>query len=240
MIGNDYIRDPEHIKKMLKPLDRQLLARVPLTVEFPQRFVEAGISTISDTTSVFGLYAVVDHAAKRYSVTNIPNLIEMDPYRQTREKIEEEPYIVLHFEPGDAVVVSTSILARDTMLYDTVNEFIFKAKIPYYVDYEDIPAVLSRTGKFAKVDLFKDPAIVELAVSVLARSKDDLGLRVRNFKSEEKPKPNQIDYVGLDNVFYAMENTVSKLAGNYFEDAVVSALANKSTKSSQVEKILKA
>ena len=64
---NEYIRDSEHIKSLLNVIDNKIIVKKPLIVQYPKRFLECGLSELSTTIIVFGLYIIIDEENKKYN-----------------------------------------------------------------------------------------------------------------------------------------------------------------------------
>jgi len=233
-------RNPNIAKEnLIEDKSGQVFTKKDCTIEIPVRFTDRGLGQIGINTFVYGCFPIIFEDSE-YSVCNITSLIEIDPYKTTTKTIDEIEYYVFHFKANDLVIKTTQLVKRDTMMYNIFDEFIFKGKIPWYMQYEDIGKLFDSAKKYANSNVGNNQVVIELLASLITRIKSDRTKYLRLFIKEYKDVIANTAYVPLQSVFYSAHSTINKIAGNYFNDGVISALVSPSDKVEQIEGILRA
>lgn len=236
-----YVRNKDAVKAIMgKTASGQIVAKAPCVIHSPTRFADVGLANIGAENYIYGCFPVITNDNK-YSVCNINALVEIDPFKITQTIIEGIDYNVFHFRPGDKIIKTTSIVQRDTLMFDVFNELFFKGKIPWYVGYEDLGKLFDTAKYYADSRVGDIYEVVELLASIVTRVKGDRKTMVRNtVTSKSQVEIDKIDYVPLQSIFYSVNTTLNKLAGAYFNDGVTSALVDQSSRVGKIESILRA
>lgn len=217
----------------------QVLTKVPCRIQAPVRFSEIGLGQIGIDTFSYGLFAVILDSGD-YAVMNVNALVELNPYKLSIVTIDDVDYHEFYFDAGDVVIKTTDLIKKEAILFNVFDEFIFKGKIPWYTEYEDLGKLFDTAKKHTGSNVAQTPEVIEFIASMVSRSKDDRMKYIR----EVGQKPGDftlahIDYVPLKSIFYSVKSTVSKLTGSYFNDGVTSALVSPSDKIEKIESILR-
>lgn len=175
----------------------------------------------------------------RYTVRNINALIELNPNKTEVVKIGSVDYHQFEFDAYQVMIKTSNIIKRDNIIYNIFDEFLFKGKVPWYLEYEDLGKLLDTAKKFANSDVGKNQDVIEFIVSMIARTSNDRTINIRHILNNYKDL-HDISYVPLSSVFYSVNTTINKLSGSYFNDGIVSALVKKTDDISEIEKILRA
>jgi hypothetical protein len=176
-----------------------------------------------------------------YSVCNVNAMVEIVPDRTLVTQINGTDYYEFFFEPNSQVIKTLNLVQEGTIVYNVFNEFLLMAKIPWYIDYDDLGKLFDTASKYAKSGIGDVPETIEFFSSIVARPVKDRANYIRTaLTSYSDASSNNLSFIGLTNVFYAIHSTMNKLAGNYFNDALISALVTPSTETTVVEKILRA
>lgn len=234
-------RNPEAVLNSLYENQAgQILTKVNCRIQVPVRFSSIGLGQIGINTFTYGFFPIILESGE-YSILSINSLVELNPTKLTISTIDEVDYHNFQFDANTVMIKTTDLVKRDNLIFNIIDEFIFKGKIPWYVEYEDLGKMLDNSNYYAGSNVNKNYEIIEFIASLITRSKDDRTKKIRNIvKSYSDISRNTIDYVPLKSIFYSVETTTNKLAGSYFSDGVISALVNKSEKVDKIESILRA
>lgn len=217
----------------------EVITKQNCKIQVPVRFSTIGLGQIGINTHTYGLFALILDTGE-YTVCNINSLIELNPSRLTIVDVNGVDYHQFEFEAYQVVIKTTTLVKRDSIMYNIFDEFIFKGKIPWYVDYEDLGKIFDSAKEYANSNVGSNQDVIEFIASLITRFKDDRSKPLRGRVTSYKEITNEnVTYVPLNSVFYSVTSTLNKLAGSYFNDGVVSALVNKSTEVSQLESILR-
>ena len=125
----------------------------------------------------------------------------------------------------------------DLIIFDIIDEIFFKGNNPWYLTYDDRAKLFDTSKQYANSNVGKQLATIELLNALTARSPQDLKTLVRHALVNGEIKSPA--FVPLMSVLYTADSTLAKLAGNYFNDGVVSALVNKTDEASRIEQLLR-
>lgn len=239
MLSTTFKRNKARVDAAYKQVGTTLIALEPLKVYFPERFVERDLAKIEDVCYVLGFFAVVTED-NYYASSMVTAMMRMEPDRIGKAVIDDVPYIEFQFNKGSKFIASTDVVMNDNLPHRVYTELYSKARVPWYYDYDDIPAFFVNTRKYNGVRTADDPAIWEYIGAAMCRDPDDPTRYYRQrptVRSDIKTKPPY--YVALRNVSYGANNVVSKLSGSYFDDGVTSALTNPSDREERIETMLR-
>lgn len=212
-----------------------------LTIHIPVRFSEIGLASVGSSVFVYGLFAMILDSGE-YALCNVNALVEIRPSLIEKIMIDDTEYYQFRFYPGDVVIQTKELVCRSSLIYTAIEEFVFKGKVPYYVEYEDMGKLFDSSKKHSKTSANIIPSVMEFLVAYIARSKSDRTKFLREtIQTKQDIQPEKLEWVPLRSVYWSAPNTVNKLAGAYGgSDGIVSALVNPSQRVERIEKILRA
>lgn len=218
------VRDASIADTLVKEVDGKLVALKPLDIHVPFRYVPAKLAHIGERFMCIGIFPIV-YDNKRYMVSNISGYIELTASSMRTEEINGEEYYILSFDRGSIISPLMDMLVSDDGAYNVYNEFIGKAKIPWFLNYEDIGKCLANVHYFNGITLSGTNAVIELIVASIARSSKDTNVYYREVikgLSQQNTDPPTI--VPLRAVISGTTNTMGKLMGSYADEGLTSAL----------------
>jgi hypothetical protein len=216
-----------------------MVAISPCHIHLPKRFVNCGLASIDDEIFIHGTYALI--VEECYAVSNVTAMVNICPTRILDLVIDEVDYYDFWFEPGDKVIGNLNVIKRDSLIFTLLEELIIKANIPWYMSYDDLGKLFDLAKDYAASNVGELSEIIEFIVSLVSRKPNDRIHYYRTLKPElMKEKSILPEYIPLTNVFYAATNTVNKLAGNYFNNGIISSLITKTNQIEHLESLLTA
>lgn len=220
--------------------NKPVIAKKPLVLQFPVRFREIGLAQIGAKTYAFGLMAVILETGE-YALLSVNALLELGPAKIELVKIDETEYYNFSYQPGDVVIRTKELVRRTKLVFTAIDEFFFKGKVPYYVGYEDMGRLFSTAKKHAGTRANTSPPVIEFMAAYIGRKKKDRIKFIReDAKSYSDFAADKLEWVPFNSVYWSRPGTVNKMAGAYFQEGIVSALVNPSTRTEKVESILRA
>lgn len=237
-----YKRSPEAVlSQLVENQADQVITKKACKIQVPIRYAEIGLGQIGINTFIYGLFALIMIDTGEYTVCNVNAMVEINPSKLMITTIDEVDYHEFYFEPGQVVIKTTNLVKRDTMMYNVLDEFILKGKVPWYVEYDDLGSLFDTSKYHANSDIAANPEVIEFIASMITRSKDDRTKYIRTVaKSYKDTALDKISYVPLQSIYYSVNSTVNKLAGSYFSEGVKSALVNPTDRVDKIERILRA
>lgn len=235
------VRDPAAVLAQLKTTAAgQVITRSSCKIQVPARYIDIGLGQIGTETYILGCFALILDSGQ-YTVCNIAAIVELEPFKTVTTKIEEVLYYEFYFEPGQVVIKTTDVLRRSALMYNIFDEFMFKGKIPWYLEYEDVGKLFDTAKSHGDSNVGENLETIEFIASIITRHVKDRTKPIRQVIQDYKElnKVN-INYVGLASIFYSVNSTLNKLAGSYFNDGVTSALVTPTENISKIESILRA
>lgn len=233
-------RDAERILASIKVTpDGKEFVTEDMFMYVPYRFKELGLAVFGKLTKVYGAHALVTRDG-HYAVRNINALFPITPKITKKVKIGDIDYLEFFF-PKDSVMVSNTSLIRDnTLIYFFINEIYFTGKLPEYYDYNDMGKLLRTAKDNANSATGDNRKTVELMAAYLGRSPADPTVQLRHVLGTPNYRDgNGFHWAPMKSVFLSAQGTMSKLAGNYMADGVVSSLVHKTDVVTVTETILR-
>lgn len=231
-------RNAEKVLSLLTDLPgKPVIAKQKLMIQFPTRFNEIGLAKVGAETFVFGLFIIVAENGD-YALCNVNSLIELGKGLVEKETIGDVEYFNYTFQPGDVVMKTKELVCRPPLVYKAIDEFVFKGKVPWYVEYDDMGKLFDTAKKYAKTRANILPSVTEFMAAYIARDSHN---RI-NFIRETAKSYNDfksLRWVAMQSVYWSAPGTVNKLAGAYFQDGIVSAIVNPSERVDKIERILR-
>lgn len=224
----DLIRDKQAISQRLSNRDGAYFTDTALTIEFPHWYAEKGLYVSEDVHYLYGVFAIV--VGKHYAVSLIPTVMTTSPLMVTEIERDGVMYIQLTYAAGSKVLQSNRAIMQPFLSYNFFDGYFMQAKVPWYIGYEDLCKVMDNTVAYGGTNLGSNQTSNELLTSFIARSAKD---KRKFFRTEPIGKPSFVD---LMDVRYSSLSTVNKLAGNYFNESLVSALVHKEKQPTTLEK----
>jgi len=241
MINIDNLkRNPTKIKKCFKKIGKSLITTENIKVIYPEKYESKNLAVVDSTVRLVSIFAILDDN-NNYAVNNLPIFINLTPSNIDHVTIDNELYTVLEFEEGSTYTENTELIVNNKFLYDLFNLYYINGKIPWFMNYNDLINLFSKTAKYANSDLGSNPIISEILASIVAKSPTDKSILYREILKNNKKLLNSIKptYVGLMNPFYTFDNTVSRISGSYYSKGLMGALINKEKETTRIEEILR-
>jgi hypothetical protein len=234
------IRDAEKVKDVLREFpDGRLVCKKQVKIYIPTRFEECNLAFIGAETNIIGIYAIVVDDLY-YGVSLVNAMMRIEPTSIMKVEIDGVWHYEFLFDAGSTVISDVKLVKNDTLVYYIYNEIVSKGHVPLYVNYMDLGKLFDTAKYHAGADVGNNREVSELLISLIARDSKNRHTYYRQSVSEISDLINNPPaYISLKSVIYAATNTVNKLAGSYFSDAVVSALVSPSSETARIETILR-
>lgn len=218
--------------------DGSIITKTGCKIHVPVRFTEHDLAYVGVETYVIGLFPIIIEDSF-YSVMMVMAMVELDPWKKEKIKIDGQEYYEFIFKKGSTVIKSDKLVKTDVLTYKVYDEIIAKAKVPYYLDYDLLGNIFDTSVKHAGAAVGENPEVTELLISMIARSKEDRTMHYRQtIKTLTDLRTNPPVWTALKNVTFSATNTTNKLAGSYFDEGVSAALLYPSDRTERIEEIL--
>ena len=234
------IHDAERVKSHLKELpDDRLVAVKPVKIYIPTRFAERNLAQIGIETHICGIAGIV--IGDTHYATLLANaMLRIEPTSTLKVMIEDEEYYEFSFDAGATVLSSTQLVKTDTLVFRIYDEIIAKGRAPWYLGYDELGKLFDTAKSLAGANIGQNHEVTELLISMIARDPEDRTKYYRQtVKSREELRKRPPAIIPLRSVQYSATNTVNKLAGSYWNDALVSALVSPGDRVERIEKLLR-
>jgi hypothetical protein len=233
-----YKRNPDIIAKYIKKQDNMLITKKKLYIMFPEKFVDKEMSILGSTCYILGIFAILDEDGN-YAVSLIPTRMEIQPIEIDTILVDGQQYVVLEIEENSDIVSNTTLIQED-VTYPIFNLFFIQGKIPWYLDYYDLPRIFQILEKYTGSKAGRNHITFEFLTAIIARvhgdKKTEYRMVIDTIKDMERIKPS---YVGLMNIWYTFKSTINKLAGSYMKLGLVSAINYPEKEISDIEHIVR-
>lgn len=218
--------------------ENNIVTNMDCIIEVPSRFLEINMGFIGLNVLVFGVFAIT-FADNKYMVSNIPAMVELVPDKFIEVMHDDVPYYQFSFKANEVVFKKADVIRIDTMMYDLISEFVFKGKVPWYVEPMDLAKLFDFASSVAASNVGSNLQVIELIASIVTRSKNNRNELIRHtLKSYDDLKKHE--YVPMASVYYGIRSPLNKMSGAYFQDGVVSALITEAEAPGRVESVIRA
>lgn len=219
------VRDASMLDTIIHSQDGMLLAKKKLQIYIPFRYISAKLAVIGKDVNTVAIFAIVCDG--KYMVSNVCSNMQLTPSSIYSEQIDKEEYYILEFDAGTVITPRTALIVDDAITYNVYDEFIGKAKIPWFMNYEDVGKCVANAHYYSNIRLGGTNAVMELIVASIARDSKDI-------KKFYRESVNSLDNQNIDppvilpfkSIISGTTNTMGKLIGSYFDEGLTSALTN--------------
>ena len=231
-----YTRNASLINSKLFVKDNKMFTKEDMKIQVPVRYLTRNMLRIDDKVTCLGIFAIID-SDLNYAVMNVITGINLLPSGIVRTIIDDVEYIELLFGAGEVIITNLDVFISDEHIYTVFDEFLLKAKIPWYMDYGDIANIFLTALDFTGTHVNKSPEILELTAAATARSAKDINEPYR-WTARTGVSGDKIS-VSLSDMFNSIGNTTNKLSGAYFDKGIISSLVKPTTVVENVEFLLR-
>lgn len=235
------VRDAAYIKSFIKELPTgQLFTTQPCRIQIPVRYQDRDIAYIGLENYIYGIFALISDDNK-YAVSSVTAMMKICPVKTIQTLVNDVPYYEFYFDANSVVVETTDLVKKDILIFNVLDEFFFKGKIPWYLGYEDVAKIFDSAYDFAGSRVAENQETIELFTSIIAKDpKDRLNYYRSTINSYNDLITRPPTFVPMLSVFYSVTNTLNKLAGRDFNDGVVSALVTPTEEVQRIEQLVRA
>lgn len=234
------VHDATRVQSYLRELpDERLVAVKPVKIYIPSRFAERNLASVGIETHICGIAGIVIEE-KYYAVLLANAMLRIEPTSTLKVMIEEEEFYEFSFDAGATVLATTQVVKQDTLVFRIYDEIIAKGRAPWYLGYDELGKLFDTAKPLAGANIGQNHEVTELLISMIARDPSDRTKYYRQtVKSREELRTRPPAIIPLRSVQYSATNTVNKLAGSYWNDALDSALVSPGDRVERIEKILR-
>lgn len=223
-------RDKDFIQSRLYEKDGKLFCKDKMVVEFPKWYEDKGLASIQEVAYVYGIFVMC--IGERYSVSVIPTLCAFTPILVSEVERDGVVYTQFVFGKDDPVLDNMKVVKHDILSYNFFETFYMQARVPWYVEYEDLVRVMDNLPKYGKSNLGANFISNELVSSFITRSE-------KNKKLFYRQGGGKAVFVDLMSPYYSSLSGINTLAGNYFTQSLTSAIVQKKTRSTKLEELVR-
>lgn len=235
---NSLKKNKQAIKECFQVVKDKTLTNRDLYVLIPELYLDKNLAKIDTEVETVCIFAIVDDR-NNYGVTVAPIKQKFLPDRISKVNINDVIYRKFEFSKGSVFFGDNKATMTQSFLYDLFETFFLLGKIPWYIGYEELSDLLLETKKYNGSSIGNDPMIVQLLTSIITRVKGDESEYLRHvLRTKADLNKYKITYKGLNDVYYSLDSTSSKIIGGYLEDGMINAIMDPSKNITPIEKIL--
>jgi hypothetical protein len=224
-------RDKDFIRKNLYIKDGKIYTKEKTIIEFPKWYEDKELLDIKEVTYLYGIFAII--IGDKYSVSVIPTLVNTTPIVVKEVEREGITYVQFIYGKDDCLIDNTNVIKKDLLSYNLFENFFIYAKIPWFIEYEDLIRITDNIFKYSKSNLGNNFIATELVTSFIARNSKNKSMFFR-----QEPK-GDVEYVDLTNPYYSSISTLAKISGNYFTESLTSAIVQKEKEPTKLENLVR-
>lgn len=232
---DELVRNPDKVKLGIKQVGDRLIAVSTVRYYIPEPYVKSPLASVGADTRIIGVHGIVVDGY--YAASVALAMIPITPSSTNIVVIDDESYMEFTFQPGDIIVPNTNLVKFSTLVYQAFDTFVALGKIPWYLSKDNVATLFDTSKLHASANLGVNTAVIETAMSVLARQNND---RTKYYRHNAEKDSEEPSYIPMNSVAYQATNTTAKLSGAYFSDGLSSALVIESKTKENIEDLLRA
>lgn len=239
MNRTDFKYNPTLINSKKKRVGTEEIVLEPLSIIFPERYMDGPLVSMGESNYLVGFFAVIDDDLN-YAKSNITAMISTEPDRITKIVIDGTNFIRLHFDKGSRLIANTYLIMDDNLVHTIYSELLALGRIPFYYQYGNVSKFFLNTRKYNGYTLGSNPVIWEYVESAMSRDPDqpDRLYRLRKNVKKDLGKVSP-DIVGLNNVSRGASNVISRQGGSKFKEGLTATLVDPSDRAERMETMLR-
>ncbi len=231
---NKLIYNPEAIESCFRISNNMTIVTKNIRIVFLESFLHKELAEIGDVVSLIGLYGIIDED-NNYATCIAPVFQKLLVNRIDDATCDDgKLYKILYIDKDNVLMESNDLVVSDNQIYFIYDQFFVKGNIPFYINYNQLPTLLSDADIFCGTGLGNDRHVFEILSSIVARGKDK-NVYYRNSPEFLKFRPY---YTSLSNIYYSLKSSSSKIIGGYYGAGISAAVLNPETESSVLENLL--
>ena len=121
----------------------------------------------------------------------------------------------------------------------SLQQFIKRGKVPFYVTYNDLNKVFDTAASHAGRSLGDTADIMAVPISIIARNPKDVTQYYREIINTVDPNTVKPVYVPITSVDQSATSAITKITGSYFYQGVVSAINNPTDQAEVLDLVLR-
>jgi len=230
-------RDAEKVKTQLMEVNNSLITKEKCKIYVPENYLKASLASLGDNTKIVGVYGIV-YNDSYYGVSKAAALINTEPSIVNYVTINNEKYLELFYNKSDVIIKNLNLVKTGTLVYRLYNETIAKGKVPWYFNLTDMATLFDTAFLHAGVNLHADFSLLSLLTTSMARAPYEIEKYYRHYANDKKTDLLNPSFIPLKDVVTNTSNTLSKLLGNNYSQAITSALVTETETVESIEKLL--
>lgn len=232
MIIDQLERNPEKIHQRLVEVNDDLIALKEVKIIFPESYVKTPLCVIGREIKIVAIFGIIAED-KYYGVSKADALMITEPSRINVITINGEKYMEFTYDPGAKVIKNRNLVRTATLVYRIYSWFIVAGNYPWYFNEDDVAFLFDTALSHGGANLRANSSLLELLAAVITRQSSNKTLFYRH---NPVGKPH---FIPLRSIALGTTNTTTKLLGNYFGEALTSALTTTSTQHESIEMLLR-
>lgn len=220
-------RDPKFVAANLEFKDGKVYCKKKTTIEFPKWYEEKELASLQEISYVYGIFAII--IDDKYSVSIIPTLCATVPIMVSEVERNGEVYLQFVYGPGDCILDNDKVVKHSLLSYNFFEQFYTRARIPWYVEYEDMVRIMDNLPRYAGSNVGGNLIANELTTSFITRNAKN---KKQFFRQVQK---GDYEYVDLMNPYFASLSTTTSIGGNYFTQSLTSVIVQKNPNTTKLE-----
>jgi len=232
-------REPKIIKSLITVKGNTWVAKERMFILFPTKYEDRGLSLIDTTCSVFGVISI-SNEKNQYSILTVSTQITITPDEIEEVTIDDKVYYRLTIEAGNNLIDDVNLIVKPDNTYGIFELFLVTGYIPWYLTYNDVFKLFETSPKYTGSKLDAYWVVIKLLIAISARDRDNPKLQFRqsiNNANDLDVKP--ILWVGIKNIYYSFNSTLSKIGGSYMKAGMISAIVNPEKQATDFENVVR-
>lgn len=226
-------RKPDIITAKIEKTKGMIFTKEELSIVIPSRYINSSLASLGSSVVTTAIFAIIDED-HNYGVISLPISMELTPYKISNVTVDSVEYILLSFAKDSVLCPNTNCVVSSSFLYNLFDEFYIKGNVPFYISYEDLAVLFSSANEYAGSKLGNNQLAYEILTATITRTTEN-----KNILYKERPDCKDFTYIGLNDRYYAFDNTGAKLVGGYMAEGISNAMVSPEKETTNLTKVLR-
>lgn len=230
------VRNPKKVHQDLVVKNGTLITKGGCYIYIPRDYESKELAIIGVTVKSLCEF-IITTDNKTYGVSKSTAMAVLMPSRIDIVKENDVEYYCFTFAPGSVVMPSTSLVKDSSLVYQIVQHFYDYGRIPFWMDVVHHAELLSHTGKWNGLRVFKDQVTHDVYSAHLQRSATDPRKFFRHTLKTSNDLKKPATFLSLRDPSLNKTSQLARISDNRLNVGIRGALLNEPARPEELEDI---
>lgn len=230
------VRNPKKVHQDLVVKNGTIITKGGCFIYVPRDYESKELAIIGVNVQILCEF-IITTDNKTYGVSKCTAMTTIMPTKIDIVKENDVEYYRFTFAPGSVVMPSTRLVKNSSLVYPIVLHFYDYGRIPFWMDAVHHAELLSLTGKWNGLQVFKDQVTHDVYSAHLQRSTSDPRIFFRHTLKSSNDIKKPVTFLPLRDPSLNKTSRLARISDNRLNVGIRGALLNEPTRPEELEDI---